>query len=195
MIAQAICQIPALTETLGNVPSTTQLFILLLLLAGQTDSPGQARDQTQPCTGQSDLGLEWCSQRGVLAFCCMWGSLVPVAKGLRTYLSAWRRISGCRRQQAACRCRAPGSHHSQRASGRAGTGCCGRSAAGRGKVVAAMPVAATPSPGPAQSQLHQHSAAAGQAAHQGLEQQLHARSWRSWGPRKHFQGQFITGFG
>lgn len=76
----------------------------------------------------------------------MWGSLVPVARRLRTHLSAWRQISGCRCQQGACRCRAPGSHHSQRASGRAGTGCCGRSAAERRKVVA----------GPAQSQLHHH---------------------------------------
>lgn len=82
----------------------------------------------------------------MLALCCTWGSLVPVARSLRTHLSAWRQISGCRCQQAACRCRAPGSRHSQRASGRAGTGCCGRSAAGRRKEVAAMPVAARTSP-------------------------------------------------
>lgn len=104
------------------------------------------RKQTQPCMGQSDLSLECCSQGGVLALCCTWGSLVPVARRLRTHLSAWRQISGCRCQQAACRCRAPGSHHSQRASGRAGTGCCGRSAAERRKVVAAVPVAARTSP-------------------------------------------------
>lgn len=152
---------------------------------------GSQRAQTQPCTGQSGFGLECCSQGDVLALCCTWGSLVPVARRLRTHLSAWRQISGCRCQQAACRCRAPGSHHSQRASGRAGTGCCGRSAAERRKVVAAVPVAARTSPVTAAPSLSSGkiSSSPGSRAAAASLQGAGAQGSNC------FQEQFITGFG
>lgn len=136
---------------------------LTVASASRTDrEPCAAEEGTRPCPaqGRSDVHLEVCSRRAVLAGGCVWGSLVPADRGLATYLSAWRRLSGRRCRQAACRCRAPGSRRSQRASGRSGTGCRGRSATGGGREVAAVPASslAQPWPGtPSQSQPCHHS--------------------------------------
>lgn len=134
--------------------------------------------------GAARLGLGVLQPRGCV--CTLLHVGIPGARcqEMRTHLSAWRQISGGRWQQAACRCRAPGSHCSQRASGRAGTGCWGRSAAGRREVMAAMPVAARTSPVTAASSLCSSS----KAAHQGPEQQLHCKKLEKLGPEEVLPG-------
>jgi len=89
----------------------------------------------RPCPTQSgsDSGLEGVAEGWCWGAAVRRGSPVPAAGGLTTYPSAWRQLSGCRYPRVACRCRAPGSRRSQRASGRAGTGCRGRSAAEGGR--------------------------------------------------------------
>lgn len=109
-------------------------------------------DETMPCTGGPDLDVEGCSRRVAV---CGGPWRAGWRGGVAAYLSAWRWLSGRRYQQAACRCRAPGSHRSQRASGRAGNGCHGRSATEGGREVAMVPAnsLAQPWPGtPSQAQ-------------------------------------------